>query len=58
MIASRVIPEAEEVSHFFLACLVRDVLDLETQESVFGTLQVGSLEKQTWTTVEDIVLSI
>ena len=45
--ASEVVPEAEEVSHFFLACLVRDVLDLETQESVPGGLQVGLLNKRT-----------
>ena len=54
---SRVAPEAEEVSHFFLTCLVRDVLDLETQESVPGIVQVGLLNKRTWTTVEDIVIS-
>lgn len=53
----RIIPEAEEVSHFFLACLVRDVLDLETQKSVPGNLQVGLVNKRTWTTVEDIVIS-
>ena len=44
-IASRAAPEAEEVSHFFLARLMRDVFDLETQESVPGILQVGATEK-------------
>ena len=45
--ASEDLPEAKEVSHFFLACLVRDVLDLKTQESVPGMLQVGLLNKRT-----------
>ena len=54
---SRIAPEAEEISNFFLACLVRDVLNLKTHESVPGMMQVGLLNKRTWTTVDDMVIS-